>query len=307
MDERLLRYFVVAVEEGNVTRAAERLSISQPALSQQLRRLERDLSAVLLERSKRGVTLTSAGQAFLPYARRVLQELHEARLVMSEVEGLERGHLTIGTVQSVNINLMPRVVAEFGRRYPGVSINIRELASDQIEPQLARGQFDVGIGFLWEHQPDFVTEPLFTEELMLVVPDTHPLWSRREVEVRELDGAAMVNIVPGSKRIWASCCEAAGIRTHTVAEMSSIASVIVSVRYMAAAAVVPAMALTSAAPAGATSQVKGIPLRNPKPERTVGCLWRRQQYQSQLSKVLAVMLREAVAELGSPWTRPLEP
>lgn len=198
---------------------------------------------------------------------------------------------------------MPRVVAEFGRRYPGVSINIRELASDQIEPQLARGAFDVGIGFLWEHQPDFVTEPLFREELVLVVPDTHPFWERREVEVAELSGAAMVNIVPGSKGIWEACCEAAGIRTHTVAEMSSIASVIVSVRYMAAAAVVPAMALTSSSDA----HVRGIPLRNPKPERTVGCLWRRQQYRSQLSKVLAAMLREAVAEWESPWTRPLEP
>ena len=296
MDEKLLRYFVVAAEEGNVTRAAERLGISQPALSQQLRRLERDLQAVLLERSKRGVTPTLAGQAFLPYAQRVLRELREARVVMSEVEGLERGHLTIGTVQSVNINLMPRVVAEFGKRYPGVSINIRELASDRIEPQLARGEFDVGIGFLWEHQPDFVTEPLFREELMLVVPDTHPLWTRQEVEVRELDGAAMVNIVPGSKRIWEACCEAAGIRTVTVAEMSSVASVMVSVRYMVAAAVVPAMALTSAD----TSRVRGIPLINPKPERTVGCLWRRQQYQSQLSKVLAIMLREAVVGLKSP-------
>ena len=148
MDERLLRYFVFTVEEGNITRAAERLGISQPALSQQLRRLESELKAVLLERSKRGVTPTSAGQALLPYARRVLRELCEARVVISEVEGLERGHLTIGTVQSVNINLMPRVVAEFGRRYPGVSINILELASDQIEPQLARGAFDVGIGFL---------------------------------------------------------------------------------------------------------------------------------------------------------------
>ena len=303
MDEKLLRSFVVAVEEGNVTRAAERLRVSQPALSQQLKKLERTLNVVLLERSKQGVALTSAGGAFLPYARRVLQELHEARLVMSEVERLERGHLTIGTVQSVNINLMPRTLAKFGRRYPGVSVNIRELASDQIESQLSRGEFDVGIGFLWEHQPDFVTEPLFREELMLVVPDTHPFWGREEVAVPELEGAAMVNIVPGSKRIWEACCEAAGIHTHTVAEMSSIASVIVSVRYMAAAAVVPAMALTSSADA----HVRGIPLRNPKPERTVGCLWRRQQYRSQLSKVLATMLREAVAELESPWIRPLEP
>ena len=114
--------------------------------------------------------------------------------------------------------------------------------------------------------------------------------------MRELDGAAMVNIVPGSKRIWEACCEAAGIRTVTVAEMSSVASVMVSVRYMGAAAVVPAMALTSAD----TTRVRGIPLINPKPERTVGCLWRRQQYQSQLSKVLAIMLREAVVELGRP-------
>ena len=310
MDERLLRYFVTVVEESNITRAAERLGVSQPALSQQLKRLERDLSAVLLERSKQGVTLTSAGQAFLPYAQRVLGEFREARTVLSEVEGLARGHLSIGTVQSVNINLMPLALAEFGRRYPGVSVNIRELASDQVEPQLARGKFDVGISFLWEHQPDFVTEPLFREELMLVVPDGHPFWSRREVEVSELDGVAMVNIVPGSKRIWDACCEVAGIRTNTVAEMSSIASVIVSVRYMAAVAVVPAMALVGSAAGstvgrGATSYVKGIPLRNPKPERTVGCLWRRQQYRSQLSRVLATMLREAVVAMDSPWIRPL--
>ena len=300
MNERLLHYFIATTEEQNVTRAAARLGISQPALSQQLKLLEKDLGTVLLERSKRGVSLTPTGQAFVPYARRVLHELREARTVLDELNGLKRGLLTIGIVQSVNINVMPMVVAEFGRRYPGVALNVFEYASDQVEPNLASGKLDVGVGFLWEDQTDFATEPLFREELVLVVPEGHPLYERDVVAVRELDGLEMVNVMPGSKRIWDACCDAAGVRTQSVAEMSSIASAIVSVRYMTAAAVIPALALSDPTP-----HVRGIPLESPKPIRTVGCLWRRQQYRSTLSNVLAERIREAVMTLENPHIRPL--
>lgn len=299
MNEQYLQYFVVSAEEGTITRAAERLGVSQPALSQQLKRLETALDAVLLERTPRGVRLTSSGQAFLPYAQRVLRELREARTVLNELNGLKRGLLTVGIVQTVNINLMPVVVADFNRRYSGVALNVLEYASDQIEPNLVSGKLDVGIGFLWDDQPDLVTEPLFEEDLMLVVPIGHPLSNRNVVEVRELDGMNMVNALPGSKRIWNACCDEAGITTKVVAEMSSIASVIVSVHYMNAATVVPAMALVGAPPA----HVRSIPLVNPKPRRVVGCMWRQQQYRSTLSNVLTEMIRGAVGTLANPLIR----
>lgn len=303
MNEQRLRYFVAVAEEGSVTRAALQLGMSQPALSQQVRLLEQELGTSLFERSRRGVALTDAGAALLPHARQLLAQFREARLAVSELSGFQSGQLTVGVVQSVNIALMPQVVASFRERYPKVALKVLELASDRVTLELLRGNLDVGIGFIWDHAEGVVSEPLFREQLLLVVPPGHPLYHRQRVAVRELSGAKMVSVMPGSKRVWDDCCLAAGIHTVEVAEMSSIASVIASVSYMQAATVAPALALVGVAGA----PVRGIPLIAPTPERTIGCLWRPKQRRSQLSRELAVMMRQAVLALCHPYIRALSP
>ena len=179
-----------------------------------------------------------------------------------------------------------------------MALNLHEFASHQVDPNLASGRLDIGVGILWggREQDEFVTETLFEEDLVLAVPEDHALWERGEVAVRELDGVSLINVVPGSKRSWDACCIEAGVRTHVVAEMSSVASV----GYMRAATVVPALGLINAS----ALRVKSVKLVQPTPVRTVGCLWRRKQYRSALANTLVVMLREAALSLGSLFIRP---
>ena len=167
---------------------------------------------------------------------------------------------------------------------------------------MASGRLDIGVGILWggREQDEFVTETLFEEELVLAVPEDHALWERDEVAVRELDGVTLINVVPGSKRSWDACCIEAGVRTHVVAEMSSVASAVASVGYMKAAAVVPALELINAS----ALRVTRVKLVRPTPVRTVGCLRRRKQYRSALANTLVVMLREAASSLESSFIRP---
>ena len=303
MNTKVFSYFLAVAEEGNVTRAADRLGVTQPALTQQLKKLEHDLRATLFERTSTGVVLTSSGEALVPHAKRILQELREVRVHIDELNGFRRGQLSVGLVQTVNLQLMPLVMARFRERFPGVALTLREFASHQVDPNLASGRLDVGVGILWggREQSEFVTEALFEEELVLAVPEGHALWGRREVEVRELEGTSLINVVPGSKRAWDASCDEAGVRTHVVAEMSSVASAVASAGYMRAAAVIPALGLVNAP----VERVRGVKLVNPTPVRTVGCLWRRKQYRSALSSTLSAMLREAAVSLSSPFLRPL--
>ena len=303
MNTRVLTYFLAAAEEGSITRAANRLGLTQPALTQQLKRLEKDLHTTLLERTNVGVVLTPSGEALVPYAERILQELNEVRTVIDELNSFERGQLSVGIIQTVNLQLMPLVMARFRERFPGVALNLREFASHHVDPNLASGSLDVGVGIVWEgrEQDEFVTEALFEEELVLAVAEGHALWERSEVEVGELNGAKMINVVPGSKRAWDACCDEAGIRTEVVAEMSSVASAVASVGYMRAASVIPALGLMNTS----TERIRGIRLSKPTPVRTVGCLWRRNQHRSTLSSTLAMMLRDAAVRIDSPFVRPL--
>jgi len=302
MNTNLLKYLLQTSETGNITEAAKILGISQSALSQQLKKLEKLIGTKLLKRHKTGISLTAAGKALLPYANKVLIELAEAKLVIQELEELEQSKLSIGVVQTVNINLMPAVISKFRKKYPNVSLEIFEGASDVIESKLLAGKFDLGIGlsdmpgFAWGNHEQFYTEPLFTEDLLVLVTHSHPLWSKNEVKMEDLENIAMVDIAPGTKGIWQDLCLKTGIKTKTIAEMTSISSAITSVSYLQAATVIPAVSLLSSK----ETNIKGILITDLKPTRTIGCLWRRHQYRSLLSIELITILRESIGSLNNP-------
>jgi DNA-binding transcriptional LysR family regulator len=119
MELHQLQYFVAVADEGNFTRAAEKLLVSQPGVSAQIRRLERELGEDLLDRSGRHVRLTDVGAAVLPYARTALAAVDGARLAVGDLTGLLRGHAAIGTVTSHNVDL-PGLLAEFSSSHPQV-------------------------------------------------------------------------------------------------------------------------------------------------------------------------------------------
>jgi DNA-binding transcriptional LysR family regulator len=168
---RQLVYFEAVVRYAGFSRAAERLRVAQPAVSAQIRRLEAELGTPLLERTTRRVTLTHAGQLFLARARAVLNQLEQARADLDELASVMRGHLRVGATQGLASLDLPRLLAEFHRRYPGVTLALRTGLIGQLLTELDAGELDVVLGPVHADLADgFVAETLVAEEIVLITP-----------------------------------------------------------------------------------------------------------------------------------------
>lgn len=190
LELRHLRYLLAVAEHASFTRAAEALHISQPTLSQQVRQLEKALKVQLLDRTGRAVRLTDAGEAYVAYARRALQDLAAGERAVLDVGDLSRGTLRVAMTPTFTTYLVGPLVADFHARHPGISIDVTEMTQDRIEAELLADRLDVGIAFAGEHgAAGVVAVPLFEEALALMVGAGHP-WAQRSdaVRVQELAG-----------------------------------------------------------------------------------------------------------------------
>ncbi|MFF7634177.1 LysR substrate-binding domain-containing protein [Kitasatospora sp. NPDC008050] len=187
MELRQLRYFVTVAEELHFGRAAARLLIGQPAVSQQIRRLERELKVELFDRSPRLVRLTSAGEAFLPAARDVLRAEDSALAVAADLAAGRLGVLRIGTVTALGDRL-GLILDAFGRQAPEVRVELVALPVKERLAQLADGRLDAAFvrGAPPEQTPGLRYLPLWRDELLAAVPARHPLAERAELSPRDL-------------------------------------------------------------------------------------------------------------------------
>lgn len=290
MELRQLRYFLTVAEEQHFTRAAEKLYVSQPALSQQIRQLEQELGVTLLDRADRHVHLTGPGEVFARYARRVFQELDDARIALNELAGLQRGSLVVGVVQTVNACVMPQVLAAFMASYPGITMRVEELAANGIEHGVAGGTLQIGVGFIPPANNHIEAEPLFTEELVLVTTRAHPLAGRACVEVRELASVPLILLSQAfcTRRLWDACTQRAGTQSRVLAEMNTIDALLATTSRTHVATILPALALR-----GAYAQtLVGIRLAHPAPQRTVGFLCRRGGYRCAATQAFTQIFRD---------------
>ncbi|MCB5179576.1 LysR family transcriptional regulator [Streptomyces antimicrobicus] len=186
MSLRQMEYFLTVVEESSFTRAAEALHVTQPALSHQIKALERSVGGELLERMTRGVRLTAMGRAFLPHAERAVRSARQAERAARAAAGAEGGELHVATVHALAVGLLPPVFARWRRLHPGVALVLREYPSTQaLEEQLERGVADLAVGprpACWAGP----LVPLGTEEIVLAVPFDDPLAGRSVVRLEEL-------------------------------------------------------------------------------------------------------------------------
>ncbi len=186
MELRDLRYFVAIAEELHFGRAAERLYMTQPALSKQLRRLENELELQLLHRTKRTVELTAAGKAFLSEARRVLQQAEQAVQVAKRAARGEVGQLRIAFTASAMHGVLPEILKTFRDRYPKVKLDLTELCTlDQVEA-LRTEKVDVGFLHPPVDAPFLKLEPLQGESLVVALPQNHPLVERDRLPLEAL-------------------------------------------------------------------------------------------------------------------------
>ena len=192
MQTHQLRYFVAVAEQRHFTHAARDLGVAQPSVSKQIRKLEEELGAPLFHRMKGNVALTPAGEALLPWARRVLGDLDAATVEVRELTELRRGRLALGATPSVSTSLLPRALARFHASYPGVELVVREAGSRDLVAALEEGALDLALVILPLKHEVLETTPLFKEELVLAVPPGHPLAARKTVAMADLRGVPLV-------------------------------------------------------------------------------------------------------------------
>ncbi len=173
---RELRYFMAVAEELHFGRAAERLFISQPALSKQVRRLERSLGVELFDRDRRAVALTAAGETLLPRARKLLHAWEDAHVAVADAAARESATLTVGLVTSVGRNILPRTSRRFAERRPAARLQMRQVGWHDPTAGLASGDTDAAL--VWLPLPDdesFASEPLLSKPRWIALPADHRL------------------------------------------------------------------------------------------------------------------------------------
>jgi DNA-binding transcriptional LysR family regulator len=262
LDPRLLRSFVLLADELHFGRAARRLSIAQPALSQQIKRLELQLGVELFERSRNHVELTEAGREMLPPAR---ASVDSARVVGDIAESFargERGELRLGISPGVHY-IARTLLAELGERMPDVRVRALQDSSGALERGLARGELDVAIGFCAEPADGIELEHLVDERAVLAVAEGHPLAAREHIALSELRGERIALVDardgPGYNRAVVELCRAAGFDPSTVEDPSGPMAWETAVR--------SGHAVGLTARCAAVSSARGVRLVDLEPER----------------------------------------
>lgn len=215
MELRQLEYLVAVAEEANFTRAAERVHISQSGVSAQIRQLEHDLGATLIDRSGRAATVTAAGAAALEHARAVLGSVQALRQAVDDVTGLIRGRLVVGMVNGCTVIPLFDALAAFHMSHPGVEIALHENNSDRLVDGVRSGATDLAlIGAAYAPPAGLGALSIVSEGLVAVVPIGHPLTRRRRVTLADVIGYPIVCMPEGTgiRTVLDRACAAKGLK-----------------------------------------------------------------------------------------------
>jgi LysR family transcriptional regulator, transcription activator of glutamate synthase operon len=222
MDLRQLRYLVALAEELNFTRAAASEHVAQPALSQQIRRLEEELGLALVERTTRHVALTEAGSLLVVRARRILTELESARTELEAVRGIETGHVTIGAMHTMGPVDLSLALAQFHERHPDVGLTVREQSSEEMAEMLRVDELDLAFLSVTERVEShgLGLQQLVSEELVVLLPRDHSLGTRRQVRMAELAGEQFISFRDGARlrELLVAAGRGAGFEPHVTIE-----------------------------------------------------------------------------------------
>ncbi|WP_086765965.1 LysR family transcriptional regulator, partial [Streptomyces bobili] len=247
MQFQQLQYFVAVAETRHFTRAAELVHVAQPSLSQQIKALERELGADLFQRARGNITLTDAGEALLPLARRILADTETARYEVQELAQLRGGRVRLGATPSLCTGLLPDVLRAFHDRYPGIRLLIEEGGSHDLVRELARGALDLALVVLPlpTPSPALTTVELLREDLVVVSSPESPKpgHGRRTVRIADLEGERLVMFRHGYdlRELTVAACRSAGFEPDFAVEGGEMDAVLGFVRAGLGMAVVPRM------------------------------------------------------------------
>lgn len=301
-----LRQFIAICEHGHITRAAEALGVTQPALSAMLKKLEAEVDAELLHRTGRGVEPTDAGFALLEHARAAVRHADDAVAAVRALVGLEHGSIRVGGGATAVGYLLPRVISRVRKDLPGLRFLMKEAGSSAVAQGVLAGEHDLGI----------VTEPVtipgsadllrvatISDELRLIVPRAHPLEGRKSFRWRDLDSQPVVAFEAGSavRGIIDAAAAAHAVALDVVMELRSIESIVQMVRAEIGVGFVSRFALEADPSLGA-----GLRCADVKLTRQLAVVRRRDRVPSHAAAAFERVLLDSL-RAKTPPARPRQP
>lgn len=295
LETRQLRYFIAVAEELHFGRAANRLHMSQPPLSQQIRQLETQLGVQLFERTKRSVKLTHPGEVFLDQARSVLNSLDEAMHTVRAAARGEGGILRVGCTAASAYSVVPALMRSFKERYSNVEVALHERVTAEQVRELHGGRLDIGLVRLPIDQPGLVTEKLLAERLVVAIPADHRLASERIIDIGDLGGLPFIGFSRDGARYFHDMIESLFAASRVTPEVVQRATQL----HVVAALVSAGLGLAVVPDAAARVLVDRVvyrPLRADRlPNPELHLCWRRDG-QTPLVRNFVALAREVVAQ-----------
>lgn len=246
IETRLLRSFTVVAEELHFGRAAQRLSIAQPALTRQIQQLEARVGVTLFTRNSRRITLTAPGRAFLKRARRILNDLEEAAAQARRVEAGQEGFLRVGFIHSSTYGITPSIIRRFRDCYPAVVLDLQEMPIDAQFAALIDGTIDVGILRPPLADPRLAIHILTSERFVIALPDRHRLADRASVPLSSVATDTFIFFTqersPLLYETINSMCRSAGFAPHVEQHATQIHTMLGLVAAGLGIAIVPDVA-----------------------------------------------------------------
>jgi DNA-binding transcriptional LysR family regulator len=215
--------FVEIARTGNLSRAAEGLFVTQPALTARLQALERELETRLFQRTSRGMQLTDAGRAFLPYAERALEAVADGRSHVGVLERGGAGALAIGAAPAISTYVLPALLKRFADEHPRVQLTVRTGHSEEVLELVLRRQVQLGLVRALRH-PEIESVPLYEDELVLVADRGHPFAKRVVIRVQDLGAEQLILFDRTSSyhELTSAFFRAAGVEPRGVMELDNI-------------------------------------------------------------------------------------
>jgi LysR family carnitine catabolism transcriptional activator len=282
-----IRSFVAVAEERQFRRASERIGLSQPALSAQLRELEEFVGAALLSRTTRSVHLTAEGEKFLVRARNILADLDSAVLEVRDHASLRRGRLAVAAIPSVASRILPGVVADFTARFPGIDVQMIELGAQDVERCVANGNADLGIAAVPDRNSELAFSFLMRDRFVGLVAKSNRLAGQRRVRLDALFDYPLITTVPGTsiRAALERACREQGQSLRVTHSVTQHQTVIAMVAAGLGVALLPSLSLVD------NMSVVRLTVVDPKITRDIGVIQRKGESSSVAAREFIGALR----------------
>jgi DNA-binding transcriptional LysR family regulator len=228
MDLQLLRSLLAIADTGSITEAADRIGLTQPALSRRLQQLESYLGADLLSRGRKGTELTEIGRLVVAEARGLVNRFDHLREQVRAHQGLEGGSVRIGGGATAVSFVLPKAIARFRQEHPGIRFQLKEAGSIEVAGDVISGRLELGLVTLPVQARELQIWPLLTDKIVLVAPRDHPLASQGEIDAQALDGLAFVGFEADTavRQIIDAALRDSGVEMNVVMELRSIPAIL---------------------------------------------------------------------------------